>query len=52
ITARSRGGERVGARSALTPGLTADCVVARVRRAVALTGQNPPEWLPGDRTIA
>ncbi|MED6212437.1 hypothetical protein PIB30_083345 [Stylosanthes scabra] len=45
ITARSRDGERAGAWSALTLGLTADCAVARVRRAVAQPGQNPPEWL-------
>ncbi|MED6161552.1 hypothetical protein PIB30_061853 [Stylosanthes scabra] len=52
VTARSQGGERAGARSALTPGLTADRAVARVRRTVAQPGQNPLEWLPGDRAIA
>ncbi|MED6186380.1 hypothetical protein PIB30_066121 [Stylosanthes scabra] len=52
VTARSRGGDRAGARSALTPGVTADRAVVRVRRAVAWPGQNPPKWLPGDRAIA
>ncbi|MED6152565.1 hypothetical protein PIB30_093245 [Stylosanthes scabra] len=52
VTARWWGGECVGAWSALTPRLTADHVVARVRRAVARPGQNPPEWLLGDHAIA
>ncbi|MED6135472.1 hypothetical protein PIB30_046813 [Stylosanthes scabra] len=44
--------ERAGARSALTPELTFDRAVARVRRAAAQCGQNPPERLPGHRVIA
>ncbi|MED6114025.1 hypothetical protein PIB30_076308 [Stylosanthes scabra] len=52
VTMRSRGGERTGARSALTPELTFDRAVARVRRSAARCGQNPPERLPGYRTIA
>ncbi|MED6222750.1 hypothetical protein PIB30_067396, partial [Stylosanthes scabra] len=52
VIARSRGGERACARSALTPGLIADRAVARVGRALAQPGQNPPEWLPGDCAIA
>ncbi|MED6188559.1 hypothetical protein PIB30_087092 [Stylosanthes scabra] len=49
---RSRGGECAGVLSALTPGLTADRVVARVRHAVVQPGQNHPEWFPGDHVIA
>ncbi|MED6198311.1 hypothetical protein PIB30_065107 [Stylosanthes scabra] len=49
---RSRGGERAGAWSALTPELTFDHVVARVRHAAARCGQNPPKRLPGYRAIA
>ncbi|MED6161638.1 hypothetical protein PIB30_062676 [Stylosanthes scabra] len=41
-----------GTRSALTLELTFDHAVARVRRAAARCGQNPPEWLPGYRVIA
>ncbi|MED6128238.1 hypothetical protein PIB30_095719 [Stylosanthes scabra] len=51
-TMRSRGGEPASARSALTPELTFDRAVARVRRAAARCGQSPPEWLPGYRAIA
>ncbi|MED6128353.1 hypothetical protein PIB30_096902, partial [Stylosanthes scabra] len=50
-TVRSRGGERAAARSALTPELTFDRAVARVRRAAARCGQNPPEWFRGYRAI-
>ncbi|MED6127167.1 hypothetical protein PIB30_085512, partial [Stylosanthes scabra] len=42
-TVRSHGGERAGARSALTLVLTFDRAVARVRRAAARCRQNPPQ---------
>ncbi|MED6194835.1 hypothetical protein PIB30_032149 [Stylosanthes scabra] len=51
-TVRSRGGEGASARSALTPELTFDRAVARVRRAATRYLQNPPEWLPEYRAIA
>ncbi|MED6225468.1 hypothetical protein PIB30_094031 [Stylosanthes scabra] len=47
-----RSGELAGARLALTPELTFDHTVARVRRATARCGQNPPEWLPRYGVIA
>ncbi|MED6113015.1 hypothetical protein PIB30_067155 [Stylosanthes scabra] len=50
-TVRARGGERRGSQSALTPKLTFDHVIARVRRAAAQCGQNPPEWLLGYRAM-
>ncbi|MED6200471.1 hypothetical protein PIB30_085446, partial [Stylosanthes scabra] len=38
-------------RLVLTPELTFYRALARVRRAATWCGQNPPEWLPGNRTI-
>ncbi|MED6127614.1 hypothetical protein PIB30_089719, partial [Stylosanthes scabra] len=51
-TMRSRGGERAGALSTLTLVLTFDRAAARVRRAAARCGQNPPKWLLGYCAIA